>query len=197
MFTIDSVESLEHFRGVRGDGILSVYLDDAIDFDKLKAVYEARKGFDNRARDSWHLLLPHKGKLTPEDPEGYVARRSRMNRFHPDPNLYDLSLAENICDDFDLSLSDLPLIAFADPDGKGALFAWSFKDTSREEMLSCIRDIAIIANRPRERMNHISERTRKEILHEIKAMKLGKAALRHGALVAGAARGISKLILTH
>lgn len=87
------IEGIERERALVG-----IYVDRAYDREKIKWLMDAREGFDEHARDSWHLLMPVN--------DGYGVDTWVQ------PEEYGTRLAADLIGKLEIRYAALPCIAF-------------------------------------------------------------------------------------
>lgn len=87
------MKEIEHERALVG-----VYVDRAYSDEKIRWVLDSKRGFDEHARDAWHLLIPVQ--------EGYGVDAWIR------PEDYGVGLAGLIIDKLGIAFNDLPCVAF-------------------------------------------------------------------------------------
>lgn len=96
MKTVHNQAGIEEIE--QGRALVGTYIDRVYNPEKIGWVLEAREGFDEHARDAWHLLIPVK--------EGYGVDSWIQ------PEQYGVALAAGIIDKLEIAFPDLPCVVF-------------------------------------------------------------------------------------
>lgn len=159
MFKFSKKQDLIEFRKIRGEGVASIYLDDAINFEVLRAINDAKPGFDDLVEAKWHILLPYiDGELTPD--------------FVANPEKYSSKLSLRLADEFGIPRSELPALVFPHDENMEAVLTVKLGRLSKDEVIEIIRHIAEIVIRPTAQNLDDPTAFRREVIAEIRAALL-------------------------
>ena len=100
MWIINTQEQIETVENERA--LVDTFVDRNYNSEKINWLFEARKGFDQHARDSWHLLI----RVTAGHNTGYGFDHT-VNAEN-----YGTQLAAAIIDKLGIGFADLPCIVF-------------------------------------------------------------------------------------
>ncbi|WP_265502387.1 hypothetical protein [Paracoccus beibuensis] len=120
------IEKIERERALVG-----TYIDRVYNPEKIGWVLEAREGFDEHARDAWHLLIPVK--------EGYGVDSWIQ------PEEYSVALAASIIDELEIAFPDLPCVVFRA--GGNEFYFLKLGGKSKDQFFEEIGRIADIARK--------------------------------------------------
>jgi hypothetical protein len=100
MWIISSQKDID--RAEQQRALVGVYVDRSYNRERISWLLDAKEGFDEHARDAWHLLLPMKhGGMSGYQYERVVTAES-----------YSSQLAGAIIDKLEIRFADLPYIVF-------------------------------------------------------------------------------------
>lgn len=96
MWLITTQEQIDEIERERA--LVATFLDRTYNPEKIEWLFDARDGFNEHARDAWHLLIPSR--------EGYGVDA------YLQPNDYGVALAAAFIDKLEVDYAALPCIAF-------------------------------------------------------------------------------------
>jgi hypothetical protein len=98
MWTVKTQEDINRIEN--SDALVGVFLDRGYHRERMEWLFQAKDGFDEHARNAWHLLIPvNKGnEYAVDTPAG--------------PDRYNVALAAAFIDRLEIPFADLPCIAF-------------------------------------------------------------------------------------
>jgi hypothetical protein len=102
MRTIHNQKQIEQLEGERA--LVGTFIDRSYNRQKIEWLLQARDGFDEHARDAWHLLIP-------------VAEGYGVDSWI-EPQQFGVALAGQIIDKLEIAFEDLPCIVFRAADSE-------------------------------------------------------------------------------